>query len=125
MTKKLINRTFNLLCLCLFVLKGIPLYYKSWLGLRDEIYYSKISQSRYDKFPSIWEINDVSQNIHWHNPPIFIIGTVLIAYIIIKSVYFIIKEYNNGRINSFFVKYTDPKLQQFCNWVNRRNKTEC
>lgn len=31
----------------------------------------------------------------------------------------------SGYFDDFFKKYTDPKLQKFCNWINRRNGTEC
>lgn len=56
---------------------------------------------------------------------VFAVGSMLIILFICVFIYCFIDGYINGDYDEFFAKYTDPKLQQFCNWVNRRNKTEC
>ena len=49
----------------------------------------------------------------------------LVSLVIFMALIFHMIQYFEGKYDKFFQKYTDPKLQQFCNWINRRNKTEC
>lgn len=52
-----------------------------------------------------------------------IIGLLGIAIFVIGFIMVI--AWMGGEFDDFFKKYTDPKLQKFCNWINRRNGTEC
>lgn len=125
MTKKLIRNIIYFILLFIVVRFLLPIYYKSCIGVYHEVIKNKVSIKRHNDFPMLYTIEQASEYVTWYSPFIFIVGTCVSVVFIFYLWFSFIDSYKNGSINSFFQKYTDPKLQQFCNWVNRRNKTEC
>ncbi len=124
MTKKLINRTIVLIIISIVIFKFIPSYQNTYFAFRDK---ENGMVSQYDKehYPATHKDKIVSEYMGKYDEDFFIIMTLMLVVVCFFFGGWLVHDYVKGEYDNFFEKYTDPKLQQFCNWVNRRNKTEC
>lgn len=97
MTKKLINRTFYILCIFAFL--------KLLLWIINH----------YNTCPFHHSVNQCKGCL------VVFICYLIVAIALIIYLGIIIIRYSDGKYDNFFKRYTDPKLQQLCDFLHRRN----
>lgn len=124
MTKKLISKLAYITLFCIYIFYIHP-YWKSCKPAFCDYNKGMITQLDKDRWPYINKDKLVSTNIDGFKEYYYICHALVLVGMGIVLLIVFLDRYHSGKYDEFFAKYTDPKLQQFCNWVNRRNKTEC
>lgn len=124
MTKKLISKLAYITLFCIYIFYIHP-YWISCKPAFIDYRNGMVSQSEKKEWVFLNKDKVVSTNMDRFKEYYYICHMIFLIALGVVVLATFLDRYHRGNFDDFFAKYTDPKLQQFCNWVNRRNKTEC